>query len=299
MSDNFTPLAVKTRQAGDIVAGLVGLAGERLAIAAGGEVTEINSAPILAALQAIQAVDFSTASGQDAALAELQAIRGFVDDVETQLADIHSATSLLGSEATLLQIRLLTESLEACLQSMKSTVELIEAKDFATEATLDEVRDRLDYTAADGAAAPGRVAVTGGLDAAGLVQAFRLDATGRLIVASDAAEKVFRSSGTLHADIAAGQVAVLRTQAVAALSTLEKVVISSAAPLKAEIEVWDAATSLIVKSEAVIFTKAGETFQYEIEGGTIAQPGQMWQVTLKNMDSEVTTRAYTTVHWHE
>ena len=176
----------------------------------------------------------------------------------------------------------------------------------ATEATLVDIKDRLDqpldvlttFTAADGAAAPAQAAIVAGLDAAGLVQALRLDDQGRLVVAQGAAV-VFKSSGLMYSDIAPGASTTLDTESVLFDATLERVVISSAAPLRAEIQVWDYVDQMVLWTEAVLFIKAGETFQYDLEGGVVAPLGKKFRVILKNMDSEVTTRAYTTVHWHE
>lgn len=301
MSDTFTPLAVKTRQAGDIVAGLVGLAGERLAIAADGAITEINSAAIKTAVESLALFDFSTSAGQASALVELQAIKGYVDNVEAQLAGIQETTALLGTEGTLFAIKDLVAQLDTVLDSI-----LDAQSSLATEATLVEIKDRLDqpfdvatsFSAADGAAAPSHAAVVAGVDSAGMVQALRLDDQGRLIVAQGT-PAAFKSSGLLYSDIAAGASATLDTEAVLLDATLERVVISSAAPLRAEIQVWDPATSMVSWTEAVLFIKAGETFQYDLEGGVVAEAGKKFRVILKNMDSEVTTRAYTTVHWRE
>lgn len=135
-------LEIRTRTQGDVLAGITGAGGDRLAISAAGAITEANSAAIKTAVEAAQAsldtldsVDFATSGKQDTANTHLDAIETAVEAAQASLDTLDSVDFATSAKQ---------DTANTHLDAVETAVEAIANVDFATTAKQDAAKTVLD-----------------------------------------------------------------------------------------------------------------------------------------------------------
>lgn len=324
MSDQFTGLAVKTATGEFVKTKVVDTAGtNELAVNGSGQVTESNSSSIATNTSNTAArlpAAFTSGGGVKVGLTDaLPAGTNNIGDV-----DVLSLPALPAGDNNIGNVDVVTlPSLPAGTNNIGDVdiasalpagdnnignVDIASALPAGTNNIGDvDIASASFAAAADGTTAPAQAVQVGGVDGSGNLQALKVDANGALHVNSTAVSATFKTSNLLtQADLAAGSTVRLGAAALTATATLQKVTVSSAKPLKVNIRKAAAGvdTNLgtgddVITEHAAVFTKAGESFTYEIEGGFTGASGERFEVLVKNVDNSGASDVYATINWKE